>query len=342
MARNRALVIAAFVCGAVPAGGEDGEFLRRMIAEEPHMGLIVRIDAYVSEEVNPAHVFRAAFDRVATLEQTFSSYRADSEVRRVEQLAWREPILISAELSAVLGHALAVASASGGAFDPTVGSMTGLLRRNGTLQIPRDRAALAAARSLTGWQRVEHDASARTVFLHRRGVQLDFGGIAKGYIADEVLRVLERGGVPRAMASVAGDIVVGDPPPGQAGWRVGLDAVGSRGGLERHLVLRRQAVSTSGGRERYYESDGRRCSHILGRSEDPCADAALAVSVVAPTGIEADALATALIAMGREAGNDLLQGLPGVRAYWAKAVATTTSAVRASEAPPLAIAAPQR
>ena len=313
-----------------------------MVAEEPHMGVIVQIEAYVSRDINPAHLFRAAFDRVATLEQTFSSYRADSEVRRVEKLAWRDPILISADLSAVLGHALRVASASGGAFDPTVGSMTGLLRRNGTLQTASDRAEMAAARSLTGWQRVEHDPSARTIFLHRRGVQLDFGGIAKGYIADEVLRVLERAGVARAMVSVAGDIVTGEPPPGQAGWRVGLDAVGTRGGIERHLVLRGQAVSTSGSRERFYESDGRRCSHILGRSEDPCADAALAVSVVARTGIEADALATALIAMGREEGNDLLEGLPGVRAYWAKAVATTTSAVRASRTPPRAIAAPQR
>ena len=335
-------MIATLVCGAVPAGGEDGEFLRRLIAEEPHMGVIVRIEAYLSRNINPAHLFRAAFDRVAALEQTFSSHRADSEVRRVEKLAWRDPISISAELSVVLGHALTVASASGGAFDPTVGSMTGLLRRNGGLQTPSDRTAMAAARSLTGWQRVEHDASARTVFLRRRGMQLDFGGIAKGYIADEVLRVLERAGVARAMVSVAGDIVIGEPPPGQAGWHVGLDAVGTRGGIEHHLVLRRQAVSTSGSRERFYESDGRRCSHILGRSEDPCADAALAVSVVAPTGIEADALATALIAMGREEGNDLLKGLPGVRAYWANAVATTTSAVRTSGTPPRAIAAPQR
>ena len=342
MARNRALLIAALAWAIAPAGGDDGESLRRMIAEEPHMGVIVRIDAYVSGDTNPAHLFRAAFDRVAALEQTFSSYRADSEVRRVERLAWREPVLISADLSAVLGHALEVASASSGAFDPTVGSMTALLRPGGTLKGPSDEAAMAAARSLTGWQRVEHDASARTVFLHRRGVQLDFGGIAKGYIADEALRVLRRAGVARAMVSVAGDIAIGKPPPGRAGWRVGLDAVGTRGGLERHLVLRGQAVSTSGSRERFYESGGRRCSHILGRSEDPCADPALAVSVVAPTGMEADALATALIAMGPEKGAELLKGLPGVRAYWARAVATTTSAVRASEALPLAIAAPQR
>ena len=306
------------------------------------MGVIVRIDAYLPGDTNPARVFRAAFDRVATLEQTFSSYRADSEVRRVEKLAWREPIPISAEFSAVLGHALTVAGASGGAFDPTVGSITGLLRRNKTLQTPSDRAAMAAARSLTGWREVEHDASAGTVFLRRQGMQLDFGGIAKGYIADEVLRVLKQAGVARAMVSVAGDIVTGEPPPGQAGWSVGLDAVGTGGRLERHLVLRGQAVSTSGSRERFYESDGRRCSHILGRSEDPCADAALAVSVVAPTGVEADALATALIAMGWEEGKDLLKGMPEVRAYWANAVATTTSAVRAPEAPPRAIAAPQR
>ena len=336
------MLIAALACATTSAGSEEVGVLRRMIAEEPHMGVIVRIDAYLPVDINPAHVFRAAFNRVAALEQTFSSYRADSEVRRVEEQAWREPLPISAELSAVLGHALAVASASGGAFDPTLGSMTSLLRPNGTLQAPSDKAAIAKARNLTGWQRVEHDAGARKVFLLRRGLQLDFGGIAKGYIADETLRVLERAGVERAMVSVAGDIATGEAPPGQPGWRVGLDATGIRGGIERHLVLRRQAVSTSGSRERFYETDGRRCSHILGRSEDPCVDAVHAVSVVAPTGMEADALATALVAMGPEAGTRLLKGMPGVRAYWARAAATTTSPGRPSDAPPRAIAAPQR
>ncbi len=334
MARNSAPLIVALACAGVPASAAQGEPLRRMVAEEPHVGVIARIEAYVSRNINPAHLFRAAFDRIATLERTFSSYRDDSEVRRVEQLAWREPISISAQLSTVLGHALAVASASGGAFDPTVGSMTRLLHRNGTLQAPRDMAAMAAARSLTGWQAVEHNASAQTVFLRRRGVQLDFGGIAKGYIADEALRVLEQAGVARAMVSIAGDIATGEPPPAQTGWRVGLDAVGTRGEIERHLLLRNQAVSTSGSRERFYEIDERRCSHILNRSEDSCADASLAVSVVAPTGMEADALATALLAMGREKNSDLLKGRPGVRAYWARAVATTISAGRASDAPP--------
>ena len=334
MARNSAPLIVVLACAGGPASAAQGEPLRRMVAEEPHVGVIARIEAYVPRNINPAHLFQAAFDRIATLERTFSSYRDDSEVRRVEQLAWREPISISAQLSTVLGHALAVASASDGAFDPTVGSMTRLLHRNGTLQAPRDMAAMAAARSLTGWQAVEHNASAQTVFLRRRGVQLDFGGIAKGYIADEALRVLEQAGVARAMVSIAGDIATGEPPPAQTGWRVGLDAVGTRGEIERHLLLRNQAVSTSGSRERFYEIDGRRCSHILNRSEDSCADASLAVSVVAPTGIEADALATALLAMGLEKSSDLLKGRPGVRAYWARAVATTISAGRASDAPP--------
>ena len=245
---------------AVPASAAEGQPLRRMIAEEPHIGVVVRIDAYVPLALNPAQVFRAAFDRVTVLEQTFSSYRDDSEVRRVEDLAWREPLSISAEFSTVLGYALKVARGTGGAFDPTIGRVTRLLRQNSKPKAPSAKAAMTAARSLTGWQHVEHDARGRTVFLRRRGVQLDFGGIAKGYIADEILQTLEQAGVERAMVSVAGDIAVGQAPPDQAGWPVAVDAVGARGDVERQLVLRNQAISTSGSRERFYEADGRTCS----------------------------------------------------------------------------------
>ena len=333
-ARNRALLVAALLCWALPGAAAESGSLHRIVAEEPHLGVIVRIEAYVPHDINPALLFRTAFDRVATLERKFSSYRDDSEVRRVEELAWRRPMPVSAEFSTLLAHALDVASKTGGAFDPTVGRVTRLLREQGAPRTRSARLALAEAREFTGWWRVVLDDGERTVFLCRRGVQLDFGGIAKGYIADEALRVLSRMGAGRAIVSVAGDIAVGHPPPGQSGWQVALDAVGVRDGIERRLVLRNQAVSTSGSRERFYEIDGKRCSHILSQFQDHCTDTSLAVSVVAPTGLEADALATALVAMGPKAAEDLLQGRTDVRAYWATAAATTTLAERPSSSLP--------
>lgn len=317
-ARSRLLTTVAVGIGALLAGDvsvagreTDG---RRMAAEETHMGVVVRLDAYLPPSVNPARAFRAAFDRIAVLAKAFSSFQPDSEVRRLAEQAWRKPVRISSELAFVLDHALRLARETGGAFDPTLGQVTGLLRRSGD----RDGAQeWRKAWRQTGWRHLVLDPTNNTLFLRRRGLQLDLGGIAKGYIGDEALRELERHGVPSALVAVAGDIVAGAPPPGEAGWKVALDAVGERGSLERTVVLLRQAVSTSGSRERHYEINNRRCSHIVAPPRKHCVTALPAVSVVAPSGLEADALATALAVLGPSASKPILERHPRVRVYWA-------------------------
>ncbi len=313
-----------------------------MAAEETHMGVVVRFDAYVPPGVNPARAFRAAFDRIAVLAQAFSSFREDSEVRRLAERAWRKPVLISSDLAVVLEHALRLARETSGAFDPTLGQVTRLWRRSDGSE---DRASAQEWREAwrrTGWRDVVLDPANNTLFLRRRGLQLDLGGIAKGYIGDEALRELERHGVPRALVAVAGDIVAGAPPPGEAGWKVGLDAVGERGSLERTVLLLRQAVSTSGSRERYYEFGDKRCSHIVLPPGEYCAAAVLAVSVVAPSGLEADGLATALVALGPSASKTILQRRRHVQVYWATSESRDTAPTGSSNAWPGSMLASQR
>ena len=315
-ARNRFCGPAALACGAAlslqGATVLKAKDLPRHFAEETHLGVVVRIDAYLPPEANPARVFRSALDRVASLARSLSDYREDSELRVVENTAWQEPIPVSIDFYRVLSEALLIAHESDGAFDPTLGSVTRLVRRAqnaGPLE-------LARAWDRTGWRQVALDGEGRTVFLRKRGIQFDLGGIAKGYIADQALESLRQAGVSRALVAVAGDIVAGAPPPGKEGWSVAVDAAGARGTVERKLALRNQAVSTSGSRERNYASNGKRCSHIVTRWSATCAETGPAVSVVAPTGLEADGLATALLALGRERSGKLLASHPEARAYW--------------------------
>ena len=281
------------------------------------MGVVVRLEAYFPPGANPARMFRATFDRIADLSRKFSSYRDDSELRNVERLAWREPQPVSTEFAHLLGEALALARESGGAFDPTVGRVTRLLRKPTAGQGEPNWRELRKAWDATGWNHVELDTRNQTVFIRKRGMQLDLGGIAKGYIADQALQTLATSGVPAALVAIAGDIAVGAPPPGKQGWRVGLDAAGERGTTERHLVLSHRAVSSSGSRERHYFANGRRCSHVVTRSSAPCLETPNAVSVIAKSGLRADGLATALLALGRQGSRDLLAKYPGVRVYWA-------------------------
>ena len=290
------------------------------------MGVVVRISAYFPPGINPPKALRRAFARVGLLSRKFSSHRESSELRRVEECAWREPTRVSSEFAHLLGHALRLARKSGGAFDPTLGRVTRLLRAPGWQRDGPPEEALRKAWGLTGWKHVELDASSREISIARHGLQFDLGGIAKGYAADEALAVLERAGVRRAMVAVAGDIAVGDPPPGRDGWRIGLDGLGPRGSVERKLTLRNQGVSTSGSRERYYLMSDRRCSHIVSKSPDGCTDASVAASVVAPTALEADGIATALIALGEGESDAILNRRPDVSVYWSVDDSTKASA----------------
>ena len=282
------------------------------------MGAVVRISAYFPAGVDPPRVFRRAFDRVETVTRRFSSYDSGSELRRVERLAWREPTPVSPEFARLLAQALRLARESGGAFDPTLGRVTRLLRGEGWGRGAPSEDRLRKAWRRTGWSHVELDASNLSIAFTIRGLQLDLGGIAKGYAADEALAALRRAGVHRAMVAVAGDIAVGDPPPSEDGWRIGLDRHGPPGSIESSVKIANQGISTSGSRDRYYLVPGGRCSHIVSRAGNGCTDTALAATVVAPTATEADGLATALISLGQSGAESLLRRRKDVLVYWSR------------------------
>ena len=146
-------------------------------------------------------------------------------------------------------------------------------------------------------------------------MRLDFGGIAKGYAADEALAVLRQHGIRSALVAAAGDIAVADPPPGQAGWRVEVGAIDvTHAPPPRTLWLRRSAVATSGDVFQRLEIGGRRYSHILDpRTGIGLTDHSL-VTVVARDATTADSLATAVSVLGPEAGLRLIERTAGASA----------------------------
>jgi thiamine biosynthesis lipoprotein len=184
--------------------------------------------------------------------------------------------------------------------------------------------AVAEARKLVGYQLVRLDPGRHTVELLRSGMRLDLGGIAKGYAMDEAYAVLRRLGLPRAMVEAGGDIRLGDPPPDRPGWHIALTPLDDpRGRPESYLVLSRVAVSTSGDSMQFVEIGGRRYSHIV----DPRTGMALTdhsrVTVVAPTGITADALTKVLSVLGPQKGMKLIEDTPRAAARVVRAPSGT-------------------
>ena len=262
------------------------------------MGLPVRMVLHAPDRHSAEAAARAAFARIATLDRMMSDYRPDSELRRIQAHAGTS-VVVSPELVTVITRALAISLASDGAFDPTIGPLVALWRESrSTHQLP-DSSRLAAARALAGWRQVEVDATRSTVRLSRPGMHLDLGGVAKGYILQEALRILRGSGIRRALVGSGGDIIAGDAPPGRPGWHV--DAPGSDAAFAlRASKLTNAALATSGSTEQFVEIDGLRYSHIV----DPRTGLGLTTKgtayVIADDAALADGLATALTILNAE------------------------------------------
>ncbi|MBI4408598.1 MAG: FAD:protein FMN transferase, partial [Gemmatimonadetes bacterium] len=187
------------------------------------MGVSTRVVLYAPSDSAAQRAARAAFARIAALEQVLSDYQPDSEVRRLCARAGGPAVAVSGDLAFALRRALGLARETDGAFDVTVQPVAALwrtARRTGRLP---EAAALRSALQRVGRQDVQLDPRARSVRLARPGMCLDFGGIGKGYALDEALRALRARQVDRALLVMGGETLAGRAPPGRRGWRVEVE-----------------------------------------------------------------------------------------------------------------------
>ncbi|MFO0908365.1 MAG: FAD:protein FMN transferase [Isosphaeraceae bacterium] len=290
--------------------------LRRFEAAETHMGSEFKLVLYCPDEATASRASRAAFDRIATLDSIFSDYQPESELMRLCDRAGGPPVRVSRDLFLILQRARTMFERSEGAFDVTVGPVVRLWRRARRDHRMPSPELLAKARSLVSMDFVSLDEHDQTVRLMKPGMKLDLGGIAKGYASDAAIATLREHGVSRALVAGAGDIVTSGPPPGRAGWTVGiapLDDPTKAPSL--YLSLRDAAASTSGDAERYVEIEGKRYSHIVDPKTGLGVISRSSVTVVARDGTSTDALATAVYCSGPERGLALVEKTPGAAAY---------------------------
>ena len=274
----------------------------------PLMGMAFRIIVYSENEAKAKRAAKAAFDRVAVLNQIMSDYEPKSELSKLSNLAGSgKAAKISEELCSVLDRAQALAAQTGGAFDVTAGASVQLWRRARRVKRLPPQYVLAKALKTVGFRGLNLDKKNCTAELTKPGTRLDLGGIAKGHALDEALAVLKKHGLLQALVSAGGDIVAGAAPPGKKGWRVALIGLREEAKPEL-LLLANGAVATSGDLFQFLEIDGKRHSHIV----DPRTGMALTeqrlVHVLAPDAITADSLATAISVLGPSDGLRLVTG----------------------------------
>lgn len=280
--------------------------LKRFEFEQPHMGTLFKITLYATDESSAKSASDAAFAKVGALDRMMTDYDPESELMRLCASAPNVPVKLSEELFEVLEESLKIARASDGAFDPTVGPLIRQWRRARRQQTLPTTEQIAHAQKFVGWQKLVLDAKSGTATLLAPNMQLDLGGIAKGYAAHKALAFLRETGITRALVAASGDIAAGDAPPGTKGWRVSIGAPTSSHAFAKTFLLSNAAVSTSGEAEQFAVIGGQRYSHIVDPRTGIGLTNHLQVSVFARRAILSDAFATTVCVLGETKGCELI------------------------------------
>ena len=299
------LVIPAFLgCKSTPEPESEPEpklkpssDLRRYEYEKAEMGVPFRIVLYAKSESLAESAAGAAFNRVAQLNAIMSDYETDSELSKLSRSSEEgsPEVPVSEDLWNVLSVSQELSRKTGGAFDITIGPCSALWRQARREQRFPDATRLENARQKIGYQNLVLNKSRRTARLLKPGMRLDLGGIAKGYAADEALKVLRRHKINRALVVASGDLALGDPPPDAKGWKIeiiGYDQPNSA--PSRVIPLDNCGVSTSGDFSQRLEVNGIRYSHIINPFTGIGLTNQALATVIAKDCITSDSVATPL------------------------------------------------
>jgi thiamine biosynthesis lipoprotein len=276
----------------------------------PLMGTVVQIVAEGADEAALRDALERAYREMRGLSDMMNHYDPASVVSAVNDAAGRMPVAVPPALMRVLAMARRMSQRSRGAFDVTVAALRGWRFRADDPRIP-DAADIARQLPLVDWRDLVLDRSARTAYLRRAGMRIDLGGIAKLYILQAGMRVLERSGAARALVNGGGDVLArSDGRP----WRVGIRDPRAPHELIGTLELRRGIVASSGDYERYFERDGRRYHHILDPRTGYPAAGPRGVTLVSERLEDLNGLGVAIMVLGKQEGVRLVEATPGLDA----------------------------
>ena len=277
------------------------------------MGTSIEVQAFGGDESIRRAAIDEAFGAFVEVDRLMSNYRDDSELARVNRDAARAAVAVGEPLFRVLEAAHRVSEASGGAFDVTVGPLVkvwGFFDKKPHVPTAQE---LAAVRPLVDYRLVALDAERRSVRFTRPGVDVDLGGIAKGFAVEIAADVLRRRGLGGFIDAGGNQYLLGTPP-GKPTWTVGIKDPDVPGRVMGVVETGETSVSTSADTSNFLVANGRKYGHVLDpRTLEP-SDASLSVTILSRDGTLADALSKAVFILGPKAGLGLVESFPGMSA----------------------------
>jgi thiamine biosynthesis lipoprotein len=295
-----AAVLGLFLLFPLPAN--PGTELLRLEKSADAMGSTYSIAVYGTDRVRMEAAIEAAFDEARRLDDLLSNYKPASEWSEINRDAAQKPVRVSAELFQLLQDCLEYSRQSEGAFDITVGPLMKVWGfYKGTGHLPH-RPEVAAAMAKVGYRYMQLDPANRTVRFLRPGMEIDPGGIGKGYAVDRMVDVLRRNGVQIALVAGSGSSIygMGAPPDEPKGWLVKIKNPWDQSKTIADVWLKDMSLSTSGSYEKFFRAEGRIYAHIMDPRTGYPAQGTVSVSVLAPRTLDSEAWAKPYFVNGRQ------------------------------------------
>jgi thiamine biosynthesis lipoprotein len=261
---------------------------------EMKMGSPFHIIIVSTDSVKANHLARKSFQLIDSLNHIFSNYDSSSELSKINAAAGLLPYKMSPAMLDLVQKSQHAYIQSKGAYDISIGPLSSLWRNARKAKLFPEASTVLATKKLVGFAQVKINKRLGTIFLPNADMHLDFGGIAKGYIAQWVINFLKANGIQQALVDAGGDIVMSGPPLNQQGWLIGVNLPETTDQLlNKKLQLSNCSVATSGNVYQFIEYKGVKYSHIINPLTGYGVTNLRNVTIVAKTGATADWLATA-------------------------------------------------
>jgi len=279
------------------------------------LNTVITISIY--EDVSDI-VFSKVFDKIADIEKTMSAVSTDSEISSIAAMAGKSPVKLSAEAYYVIKEAYDITVASNGAFNLVISPLVKLWGVNTPSPHVPNQADIERVQGLLDYSGVVLSDADRSVYLPNEGMSIDLGAIAKGHAGDAAAEIVRGYGVKHAVLDLGGNIVAIGGRLDGTDWRIGVrNPIVGESGYIGVLSIQDKAVVTSGGYERYFESDGQFYHHIFdGRTGYPADSGLLSVTVISASSIDADKLSTVAFVLGVRDGMDFLKAYDDTEAIF--------------------------
>ncbi|MFA7553413.1 MAG: FAD:protein FMN transferase [Spongiibacteraceae bacterium] len=278
---------------------------------EDIMGTQISVELWQDDPTLAQIAIDAVMAEMRAVNQSMSPYIESSELYQINQHAAKQPVVISAELFALIQKSLYYSKLSNGAFDISFASV-GRFYDYRKAELPAEQQ-LADMLPAINYHLIELNPTAKTIRFHHPQLNIDLGGIAKGFAVDKAISRLKSLGVESAIVSAGGDSrILGDRRGNP--WVVGIKHPRKDDGFVVRIPLVNSAISTSGDYERFFIKANERIHHIINPTTGKSAAAVQSVSILAPLAVDSDALSTTVFVLGVKKGLALINRFNGIDA----------------------------